>query len=89
MPDEKYGEVVAAYILPTEGSAISKKEVRDWVASKLPRHLIPKYVFWIKDLKGGVLPKVCLVLRGLVGTSVSINAVDLVVNSVYGGDIDR
>ncbi|KAF3940310.1 hypothetical protein ABW19_dt0200700 [Dactylella cylindrospora] len=57
VPDERYGECVAAFILPTEGTTITKKEVRDWVAERLPRHLIPKYVFWITDLDGGVLPK--------------------------------
>ncbi|KAJ6257561.1 S-dihydroxybenzoyltransferase [Drechslerella dactyloides] len=57
LPDERYGECVAAFVQVTEGMAISKQEVREWVAQKLPRHMIPKYVFWIKELEGGALPK--------------------------------
>ncbi|EWC44556.1 hypothetical protein DRE_06728 [Drechslerella stenobrocha 248] len=57
VPDERYGECVAAFILPTEGTTITKQEVREWVSQKLPRHMTPKYVFWIKDLEGGTLPK--------------------------------
>ncbi|KAF3919645.1 S-dihydroxybenzoyltransferase [Dactylellina cionopaga] len=57
VPDERYGECVAAFILPTGGDTISKEEVREWVKGKLPRHMVPKYVFWIKDLESGVLPK--------------------------------
>ncbi|EPS39710.1 hypothetical protein H072_6525 [Dactylellina haptotyla CBS 200.50] len=57
LPDEKYGEVVTAFVRPSEGSNISKEEVREWVRSNLARHLVPKFVFCIKDLEGGVLPK--------------------------------
>ncbi|KAF3907800.1 S-dihydroxybenzoyltransferase [Orbilia brochopaga] len=57
LPDERYGECVAAFVQPTEGKTITKEEVCEWVAQKLPRHMIPKYVFWIKDLDGGALPK--------------------------------
>ncbi|KAK6505707.1 hypothetical protein TWF481_007599 [Arthrobotrys musiformis] len=57
VPDERYGECVAAFIGASEGKEIGKDEVREWVRSKLARHLVPKYVFWIEDLEGGVLPK--------------------------------
>ncbi|KAK6540804.1 hypothetical protein TWF694_008193 [Orbilia ellipsospora] len=57
LPDEKYGEIVAAFVGPSEGKYISEEEVREWVRSKLPRHLVPKFVFWIENLEGGVLPK--------------------------------
>ncbi|KAF3928247.1 S-dihydroxybenzoyltransferase [Arthrobotrys entomopaga] len=60
LPDERYGEVVAAFVGPSEGKSISKEEVREWVRSKLPRHLVPKFVFWIEHLDGRVLPKVSL-----------------------------
>lgn len=57
VPDERYGECVAAFIGPSEGRGISKDEVREWVRNKLARHLVPRYVFWIGDLEGGALPK--------------------------------
>ncbi|KAF8460301.1 hypothetical protein BDZ91DRAFT_833016 [Kalaharituber pfeilii] len=46
--DERYGEVVAAFIIPRENasSRITPAEVRDWVRGKLSRHLVPRYVFF-------------------------------------------
>jgi acyl-CoA synthetase (AMP-forming)/AMP-acid ligase II len=49
LPDEKYGEVVAAFTVRRKGAALSAKEVRDWVREKLSGHLVPKYVFWVDD----------------------------------------
>jgi acyl-CoA synthetase (AMP-forming)/AMP-acid ligase II len=49
LPDEKYGEVVAAFIVQRRGSKLSSKDVRDWVREELSGHLVPKYVFWVDD----------------------------------------
>jgi len=49
LPDEKYGEVVAAFTVRRRGSDLSAKDVRDWVREKLSGHLVPKYVFWVDD----------------------------------------
>ncbi|KAF2482704.1 hypothetical protein BDY17DRAFT_299029 [Neohortaea acidophila] len=49
LPDERYGEVVAAYVVKRKGSKLEAKEVRDWVREKLSGHLVPKYVFWVDD----------------------------------------
>ena len=49
LPDEKYGEVVAAFTVRRKGSDLSAKDVRDWVREKLSGHLVPKYVFWVED----------------------------------------
>ena len=46
LPDERYGEVVAAFVIRGRGT-LTKDDVRVWVAGKLSRHLVPKYVFWI------------------------------------------
>ncbi|OMP83894.1 putative acyl-CoA synthetase YngI, partial [Diplodia seriata] len=59
LPDERYGEAVAAFIVitPHEGNMraadVSSKYVRDWVREKLSHHLVPKYVF----LRTEPLPK--------------------------------
>ncbi|KAL1614066.1 hypothetical protein SLS54_010062 [Diplodia seriata] len=59
LPDERYGEAVAAFIVitPHEGNMraadVSPKYVRDWVREKLSHHLVPKYVF----LRTEPLPK--------------------------------
>ncbi|ETN40855.1 uncharacterized protein HMPREF1541_05135 [Cyphellophora europaea CBS 101466] len=49
LPDEKYGEVVAAFMVPRKGAKLSSAEVRDWVREKLSHHLVPKYVFWVDE----------------------------------------
>ena len=48
LPDGKYGEVVAAFVIPVSGgnNGITAMEVREWVREKLSHHLVPKYVFW-------------------------------------------
>ncbi|KAI1806902.1 acetyl-CoA synthetase-like protein [Daldinia bambusicola] len=60
IPDERYGEVVGAFVaVHTDvvtledgeinvgrGETLSKDEVRDWVRKQLSGHLVPKYVFW-------------------------------------------
>jgi acyl-coenzyme A synthetase/AMP-(fatty) acid ligase len=49
LPDEKYGEVVAAFTVRRKGCELGANEVRDWVREKLSGHLVPKYVFWVDD----------------------------------------
>ena len=69
VPDERYGEAVAAFIIPsrhwtTDASSggrpgahagdgalgtLSRDEVREWVCTKLSKHLAPKYVFWVDE----------------------------------------
>lgn len=39
LPDDKYGEVVAGFVVRKKDSAISAKEVRDWVREKLSGHM--------------------------------------------------
>ncbi|KAF2672993.1 acyl-CoA synthetase/AMP-acid ligase-like protein II [Microthyrium microscopicum] len=51
LPDERYGEAVAAFVVPRkspEGSIlVSAEEIRSWVRDRLSHHLVPKYVFWV------------------------------------------
>ena len=63
LPDEKYGESVAAFVIvhgnvatdesppgaTAGGKQVSKAELRDWVRDKLSPHLVPKYVFWVES----------------------------------------
>ena len=46
LPDAKYGEVVAAFVIAHKGTSMSSEEVRSWVREKMSHHLVPKYVFW-------------------------------------------
>nr|OQO30876.1 hypothetical protein B0A51_01500 [Rachicladosporium sp. CCFEE 5018] len=49
LPDERYGEVVAAFVIKAKGSTVKAQEIRDWVREKLSGHLVPKYIFWVDD----------------------------------------
>ncbi|OQN98573.1 hypothetical protein B0A48_15835 [Cryoendolithus antarcticus] len=49
LPDERYGEVVAAFVIKAKGSTVKAQQIRDWVREKLSGHLVPKYVFWVDD----------------------------------------
>lgn len=52
--DEKYGEVVGAFLKAAVGSSrLTYEDVRQWVAEKLGRHKSPQYVFWIGDADVG------------------------------------
>lgn len=39
LPDERYGEVVAAFVIPVTGISITEEEIRTWVREKLSHHL--------------------------------------------------
>ncbi|GME22766.1 amp-binding enzyme [Neofusicoccum parvum] len=47
LPNERYGEVVAAFVVTHEGMSVEGNEVRTWVREKLSHHLVPKYVFYV------------------------------------------
>ena len=39
LPDERYGEVVAAFVIPVTGVSITEEEARTWISEKLSHHL--------------------------------------------------
>jgi mevalonyl-CoA ligase len=47
VPDERYGEAVAAVLRAEKKS--TDEDVQSWVAEELSRHKVPKYVFWLGD----------------------------------------
>jgi TBC1 domain family member 8/9 len=50
VPDERYGEVVAAFVIPRRKAGeqrITIEEVRSWAREKLSHYLAPKYVFFV------------------------------------------
>ncbi|KAL5120846.1 hypothetical protein ACEQ8H_001327 [Pleosporales sp. CAS-2024a] len=49
LPDERYGEIVAAFIVKGDDGDVSAENVRTWVREKLSHHLVPKYVFWVEN----------------------------------------
>ncbi|KAH6683759.1 short-chain-fatty-acid-CoA ligase [Plectosphaerella plurivora] len=59
VPDEKYGENVAVFVVPAKGvstsdntatpGALTEDSVRAWVREHLSGHLVPKHVFWAEE----------------------------------------
>ncbi|KAF2770668.1 acetyl-CoA synthetase-like protein [Teratosphaeria nubilosa] len=49
LPDEKYGEVVAAFVVVQKGREMEVEDVRAWVRERLSGHLVPKFVFWVQE----------------------------------------
>ncbi|KAE9970344.1 hypothetical protein EG328_006325 [Venturia inaequalis] len=61
LPDERYGEVVAAFVIPRRHRAedmesidgtvdgLTEEGVREWVRGTLSHHLVPKFVFWVDE----------------------------------------
>jgi acyl-CoA synthetase (AMP-forming)/AMP-acid ligase II len=47
LPDEQYGECVAAFVVVKGQEKVTAKEVREWVRERLSHHLVPRYVFWV------------------------------------------
>ncbi|KAL2812391.1 hypothetical protein BJX63DRAFT_247590 [Aspergillus granulosus] len=51
VPDERYGEVVAAFIISKEvlaDEAAMGSEIREFVREKLSGHLVPKFIFFLE-----------------------------------------
>ncbi|KAI4659217.1 uncharacterized protein J4E78_005643 [Alternaria triticimaculans] len=70
LPDERYGEVVAAFVVTHAGDngKVTADEVRSWVREKLSHHLVPKYVFWVDNYPktaSGKIQKFKLKERGI------------------------
>ncbi len=47
LPDERYGEVVTAFVIPVTGMSITEEEVRTWVREKLSHHLGKLYGLYL------------------------------------------
>ncbi len=47
VPDEKYGEEAAAWIILKEGQIATEEEIRGFCQGKISRHKIPRYIFFI------------------------------------------
>lgn len=52
LPDERYGEVIGAFVIAKEGMAeegkLTEDEVQKWVRDRLSKMMVPKYVFFIE-----------------------------------------
>ena len=49
IPDEKYGEIVGAFVIIDDGANITEEDVRDFSISRIARYKVPKHVFIVED----------------------------------------
>ena len=54
VPDERYGEVVGVFIIPTSKPTtleqrIAFNEIKEWVKARLSPHLVPRFVFIVNS----------------------------------------
>jgi fatty-acyl-CoA synthase len=50
IPDEKWGEVVTAFIVPEEGPALSDGEVKKYCREKLGSYKVPKNIYFVSQM---------------------------------------
>jgi acyl-CoA synthetase (AMP-forming)/AMP-acid ligase II len=53
MPDELYGEEVAAFVVLREGSEVSEEQLIEFCKSRLADYKCPKTVRLVKDIPKG------------------------------------
>ncbi len=49
IPDEKYGEIVGAFIILEDGAQLTEEDVRDYAVTKIARFKVPKHVFFVDE----------------------------------------
>ncbi|WP_406661439.1 AMP-binding protein [Methanolobus sp. ZRKC3] len=49
IPDEKYGEIVGAFVVIEENSDITEEDIRDFSISRIARYKVPKHVFIVDE----------------------------------------
>ena len=47
--DERYGEIVGAFIIKEEGSTLTEEDIRDYAIEKIARYKVPKHVFFVDE----------------------------------------
>lgn len=49
IPDEKYGEIVGAFVILDDNVEMEEEDIRDYALQKIARYKVPKHVFFIKE----------------------------------------
>lgn len=50
IPDDKYGEIVGAFIIKEEDADLVEEDVMDYAIQKIARYKVPKHVFFIDEM---------------------------------------
>ncbi|MBC7086567.1 MAG: AMP-binding protein [Methanomethylovorans sp.] len=49
IPDEKYGEIVGAFIILKEGAKLREEDIQDYARTKIARYKVPKHIFFVNE----------------------------------------
>lgn len=49
VPDERFGEVVGAFVIKKDGADITEEDVRDFARERIARYKAPRYVFFVDE----------------------------------------
>jgi fatty-acyl-CoA synthase len=58
VPDVRYGEELAAFVVRREGTACTEDDLREWCHGKIARHKVPRYVCFVDEFPMTVTGKV-------------------------------
>lgn len=58
LPDEKFGEAVSAWIMPTEPGAVTAEEILDFCKDRIAHYKVPRYVEFLEEFPLTVTGKV-------------------------------
>ena len=49
IPDDKYGEIVGAFVVLEDNIALEEEDIRDYSLKKIARYKVPKHVFFVDE----------------------------------------
>jgi fatty-acyl-CoA synthase len=49
IPDEKFGEIVGAFVKLKVGQTLTQEDVQEFCRGKISRHKIPRHVIFVND----------------------------------------
>ena len=49
IPDEKYGEIIGAFVIKKEGTQLTAEDIRDYAVNKIARYKVPKHIFFVDE----------------------------------------
>jgi fatty-acyl-CoA synthase len=58
VPDERYGEELAAFVVLREGASPSEDDLREWCRGKIAHYKVPRYVRFVDGFPMTVTGKV-------------------------------
>lgn len=49
IPDQKYGEIVGAFVMLNDGAQLTEEDIQDYARTKIARYKVPKHIFFVKE----------------------------------------